>query len=998
MGFLCSICEKVVKMSSLPPPEEVAGPYLPQYEIYYKKLYPEGKNEIAAMDAAGFLKKSGLSDEMLGKIWDLSDPNGKGFLDKAGMFVACKMVALVQSDTPLTIDNARFQCPAPNFGADTAPGAPVAKVAPKQGGNVNFLVKPEEKRKYDALFDQLQPQEEKLPGDKVRQVMVGSKLPMPVLGQIWDLSDVDRDGFLDRYEFTVAMHLVFRALQGDKLPDTLPEELSTEKVPKSLSAMPNLNGAPKPQISQPAPEIEAIPWVVNRGDRLRFNALFKQTDSDRDGFVSGIEIKNVFLQTGLPQNILAHIWNLCDIHQEGKLNPEQFALAMWLISRKQAGKEPPHSLTPDMVPPSMRPKGQDADKGSVYNNPELEMMAKEIQSSLSEKIQIEKEIQDIEYNMSVKNTELNSLQGEFDTLSSTLKQLTNQKDVAQRRLDDLDTQKSSLNADLVRLLTKVEEENLKIEKLRKQAEDQEASFLAQEEEVHGKQRELDALKEEEKKLLEEIKASEKEIQKLSHDLEVSSEINTEVTDQIESLEEASKHMDEAMKQFKTYEETADADPSMVTDQYLDPLHLMLEMPDMSRLEKPAKPPVPQPPQVNGNTMSESYHFGHSQSPEFRNSTSPGESPKIEEAFASFEDSQFGTTNESAKPKDEEPPQIAPRPDLGDSPTPALPPKSSGPSGPKRPPPPRRPPPPGGGGASAPSRPPPPPSSKANNEVDEDPFGAPAEESKNNGGSFADFANFDSFEPFSKTTSGWVSEDSAFGSADPTPTHRPNYSALDFNDDPFKDANHRYGDPFDIEGGDPFKNEHDPFTASVDDAFGGTLPRKKENNATPKKENNTTEPWGGATSVVSSNDDAWSAFETSSNLNVVSNNLDDSFDPFSAKNLAPVQSSVSSSQNSVDPFGSGAWSAFPEVAPNSDPFSAAPVVTRSKTSADPFGSSMNFGSTPNKTLTPPTKSNQNRLQQSQNTSNVSGATSSKVSQSLSRPWASPNDPFGTNNSG
>ena len=68
------------------------------------------------------------------------------------------------------------------------------------------------------------------------------------------------------------------------------------------------------------------------------------------------------------------------------------------------------------------------------------MMAKEIQSLLSEKIQIEKEIQDVEYNMSVKNTELNSLQGEFDTLASTLKQLTNQKDVAQRRLDDLDTQ------------------------------------------------------------------------------------------------------------------------------------------------------------------------------------------------------------------------------------------------------------------------------------------------------------------------------------------------------------------------------------------------------------------------------------------------------------------------------------------------------------------------------------------------------------------------------
>ena len=42
--------------------------------------------------------------------------------------------------------------------------------------------------------------------------------------------------------------------------------------------------------------------------------------------------------------------------QEGKLNPEQFALAMHLVQQKQAGKDPPAALTPDMVPPSMRPK------------------------------------------------------------------------------------------------------------------------------------------------------------------------------------------------------------------------------------------------------------------------------------------------------------------------------------------------------------------------------------------------------------------------------------------------------------------------------------------------------------------------------------------------------------------------------------------------------------------------------------------------------------------
>ena len=53
--------------------------------------------------------------------------------------------------------------------------------------------------------------------------------------------------------------------------------------------------------------------------------------------------------------------------------------------------------------------------------------------------------------MSVKKTEENSLQGEFDTLASTLKQLTNQKDVAQRRLDDLDTQVSTIWQDFLNL-------------------------------------------------------------------------------------------------------------------------------------------------------------------------------------------------------------------------------------------------------------------------------------------------------------------------------------------------------------------------------------------------------------------------------------------------------------------------------------------------------------------------------------------------------------------
>lgn len=46
--------------------------------------------------------------------------------------------------------------------------------------------------------------------------------------------------------------------------------------------------------------------------------------------------------------------SLCDTCQSGKLNKEQFALAMWLIKQKLRGVEPPTALSPDMIPPSMR--------------------------------------------------------------------------------------------------------------------------------------------------------------------------------------------------------------------------------------------------------------------------------------------------------------------------------------------------------------------------------------------------------------------------------------------------------------------------------------------------------------------------------------------------------------------------------------------------------------------------------------------------------------------
>lgn len=52
-----------------------------------------------------------------------------------------------------------------------------------------------------------------------------SKLPNSVLSKIWKLSDIDCDGFLDIEEFALAMHLINIKLDGNELPNVLPEHL-----------------------------------------------------------------------------------------------------------------------------------------------------------------------------------------------------------------------------------------------------------------------------------------------------------------------------------------------------------------------------------------------------------------------------------------------------------------------------------------------------------------------------------------------------------------------------------------------------------------------------------------------------------------------------------------------------------------------------------------------------------------------------------------------------
>ncbi|KAF1469078.1 Epidermal growth factor receptor substrate 15, partial [Eudyptula minor novaehollandiae] len=199
---------------------------------------------VLASDAAVFLKKSGLTDLILGKIWDLADTDGKGILNKQEFFVALRLVACAQNGLDVSLSSLNLPVPPPRFTDTSSPLLLSGTVS----SDVPWAVKLEDKAKYDAIFDSLNPVNGLLSGDKVKPVLLNSKLPVDILGRVWELSDIDHDGMLDRDEFAVAMFLVYCALEKEPVPMSLPAALVPPSKRKSISvpgAMPLIASSTK---------------------------------------------------------------------------------------------------------------------------------------------------------------------------------------------------------------------------------------------------------------------------------------------------------------------------------------------------------------------------------------------------------------------------------------------------------------------------------------------------------------------------------------------------------------------------------------------------------------------------------------------------------------------------------------------------------------------------------------------------------------------------------
>ncbi|KAF1766170.1 hypothetical protein GCK72_006126 [Caenorhabditis remanei] len=582
----------------------IATPHNDAYNLAFSEMNPHGAPRIGAADAANFLKKSNLPMPMLGQIWELSDSQKTGSLDKRGAFVAFKLVAAAQQGKPVansslydsSLQPPRFGPPVPPASMQhhfqpsfPSPGrAPPVPPPPHPSYShpissqqsspahppsefpPNWPITPNDQAKYDSIFQSLNPVNGKLSGAHVRPVLMNSGLDAHALARIWELSDQDKDGNLDRIEMSVALHLVYRSLQSDPIPAQLPPNLihsskamfaqrspnfaapphpprpmmgsragsvtslddvnmsqsysatmprsQPPPVGRTFSSQPHVNGSRTSGASTPISTSHSIhsfsggEWPIHTAD---YADHFAQTDTNRDELVDGQDMRGPMMTTGLSPQILAHVWALADIKKCGQLNLEQFSLTMYLLDMAKRGEPLPAELPSRLVPPSFRPPTEST---VTTHQPAQSVSTPQLPEATS--MEIKEALEGENEEMRQLAEAIQSMVVERKTAEEAVVQLEADMTVKNSRIKNLQVELTTLESTVKQLERQKTEATRRLNDYDTQIEQLEAACKAQREKKEDTEKRMQQI-DEEAKNAEECKANdEKEMEELKREIEM----------------------------------------------------------------------------------------------------------------------------------------------------------------------------------------------------------------------------------------------------------------------------------------------------------------------------------------------------------------------------------------------------------------------------------------------------------------------------------------------
>lgn len=267
----------------IPPltPEKVS-----QYAGLFERQPLQGGNMLPGDQAKSIFEKSGLPNEMLGRIWQLADTEQRGALVLTEFVIAMHLLTSMKTGAlrglPNVLPAALYEAATRRGSAPrqspTTTGPPLSAIPRQLSGSAqmrtanplgrsplnpqasgsNWLVTPEEKARFDQFFADLDKTSKGyITGEEAVPFLSQSSLSEDALAQIWDLADINSEGTLTRDTFAVAMYLIRQARSRRDGTNVLPVTLPPNLIPPSMRHQvrpPTAVGSPFDAPAPPAPK------------------------------------------------------------------------------------------------------------------------------------------------------------------------------------------------------------------------------------------------------------------------------------------------------------------------------------------------------------------------------------------------------------------------------------------------------------------------------------------------------------------------------------------------------------------------------------------------------------------------------------------------------------------------------------------------------------------------------------------------------------------------
>ena len=322
-----------------------------RYLQIFTKLPKDPENCISGADCKATLIKSQLNIDDLKKVWQLSDTKSRGKLDLNEFCICMHLIyiSLAGHKLPDTL---------PKSLIDSVVGSGQPNPVPETDLNTTGLSALSSSTLAGSVSNMM-PQDLKTgpPGPPARPALPNmSNLPNMSV----NVGSSATDNMLKRTSSVLSSNSLASNNSNPSL--NLESSLNTSGNANTLNlglmGPPAINNTPHNKLLHGStsklassttsirPEKESSPYYIPNDENKNTYKKYFESGQTVDGFIEGVTAKNLFLQSSLPPTFLAQIWSLVDTEQSGRLNENQFILAMHLLRLKVKENIDPPNNTP----------------------------------------------------------------------------------------------------------------------------------------------------------------------------------------------------------------------------------------------------------------------------------------------------------------------------------------------------------------------------------------------------------------------------------------------------------------------------------------------------------------------------------------------------------------------------------------------------------------------------------------------------------------------------